>query len=160
MSNFNISEVRLLSVPLESDYKDTLYFTNTSNQESYFKGKTIKEYHNFTYQRKDKTIFVPDHYDNIYMCNYVMYKNSPYSNKWYYAFIKQLEYEDDECTKVIIETDVIQTWLFDYTIKPSFVEREHVSNDPIGLHTVPEGLETGDYVVMMLFLQILVIHIM
>ena len=145
MSNFNISEVRLLSVPLESDYKDTLYFTDKTNQEAYFKSKTIKEYSNFTYQRKDKTIYVPDHYDDIYMCNYVMYKNSSYSSKWYYAFIKQLEYESDNCTKVIIDTDVMQTWFFDYTIKPSFVEREHVSDDTIGKHTIPEGLETGEY---------------
>ena len=28
-----------------------------------------------------------------------------------------------------------------------FVEREHVSNDAVGLHTVPEGLETGEYII-------------
>ena len=32
-------------------------------------------------------------------------------------------------------------------MKPSFIEREHVSDDTIGIHTVPEGLETGPYTV-------------
>ena len=76
-----------------------------------------------------------------------MYQNKKYNNKWFYAFIKDMKYENDECTTIEIETDVIQTWLFDYEIKPSFVEREHVNDDTVGINTVPEGLETGEYVV-------------
>lgn len=147
MANENISKVYLLSVPLENDYKHTLYFTDKSGQNNYFMSKKIREYTNFTYQRKDNLIYVPAHYDDIYNCNYVMYQNSKYNNKWFYAFVKNLKYENDECTILEIETDVIQTWFFDYTIKPSFVEREHVSDDTIGLHTFPEGLETGEYVI-------------
>ena len=146
MNDENISKVYLLSVPLENDYKNTLYFTNKSNQENYFQSKVIDSYTNFTYQRKDNLIYIPDHIDNIYNCNYVMYQNSKYSNKWFYAFIKEMKYENNECTIIEIETDVIQSWLFDYIIKPSFVEREHVSDDAIGLHTVPEGVETGELI--------------
>lgn len=146
MADENISEVHLLSVPLEKDYKNTLYFTSKSNQQSYFASKKIKSYTKFTYQRKEQVIYVPDHFDNIYNANYVMYQNSKYSNKWFYAFIKNMKYENDECTIIEIEVDVMQTWMFDYTIKPSFVEREHVNDDTIGLHTVPECLETGEYI--------------
>lgn len=144
--NSNITKVYLLDVPLENDYKHTLYFTSKEEQSSFFLSKKKKEYTNFTYQRKDNLIYVPDHYDDIYNCNYVMYQNSKYSNKWFYAFIKNMKYENDECTIIEIETDCIQTWLFDYTVKPSFVEREHVNDDTIGKHTVPENLETGDYI--------------
>ena len=147
MGDENISKVYLLSVPLENDYKNTLYFTSKSNQENYFQSKVIDSYTNFTYQRKDNIIYIPDHIDHIYNCNYVMYQNSKYSNKWFYAFIKEMKYENNECTIIEIETDVMQTWMFDYEIKPSFVEREHVSDDAIGLHTVPEGLETGEFIV-------------
>ena len=153
MANENISKVYLLSVPLENDYKHTLYFTDKSSQNSYFMSKKIKEYTNFTYQRKDNLIYVPAHYDDIYNCNYVMYQNTKYNNKWFYAFVKNLKYENDECTILEIETDVIQTWLFDYTIKPSFVEKEHVSDDSIGLHTFPENLESGEYVVNSVFVD-------
>ena len=147
MNNVDISKVYLLSVPLENDYKNTLYFTSKSTQQEYFSSKILKECKNFTYLRKEQEISVPYHYDDIYTCNYVMYQNSKYNNKWFYCFVKDMRYENDECTILNIETDVIQTWLFDYTIKPSFVEREHVSDDTAGIHTVPELLETGDYIV-------------
>ena len=145
MNNPNISKVYLLDVPLENDYKNTLYFTNASSQQSYFQNNIVKSYTDFSYQRKDNIIRVPEQYDKVYNCNYVMYQNSYYSNKWFYAFITDIKYINDGMTEIKIETDVIQTWLFDYTVKSSFVEREHVSNDTVGLHTVPENVELGEY---------------
>lgn len=149
MNNENpITKVYLLSVPLENDYKNTLYFANASAQQTYFQSKIVASYNynNFTYQRKDHIIRIPTIYDNIYHCNYVMYQNSNYSNKWFYAFITKMEYINDGRTDIHIETDVMQTWLFDYTVKPSFVEREHTNNDTIGSNTVPENLEMGSYI--------------
>jgi len=146
MNKENISKVYLLSVPLDSTYKNTLYFSNKSAQQSYFESKIKKSYTGFTYLRKDNQIYVPDHIDNIYNANYVMYQNTHYKDKWFYAFIKDMRYESDDCTIIDIETDVIQTWLFEYSVLPSFIEREHVKDDTIGLHTIPEGLETGEYV--------------
>ena len=147
MNNVNISKVYLLDVPLENDYKNTLYFTNASSQQSYFQNNIVFSFTDFSYQRKDHFIRVPKQYDEVYKCNYVMYQNSAYSNKWFYAFITDIKYIDDGRTDIYIETDVIQTWLFDYNVKSSFVEREHVSDDTIGIHTVPEGLETGEYII-------------
>ena len=147
MNNANISKVYLLDVPLENDYKNTLYFTSASSQQSYFQNNIVFSFTDFSYQRKDHFIRVPKQYDEVYKCNYVMYQNSAYSNKWFYAFITDIKYVDDGRTDIFIETDVIQTWLFDYTLKSSFVEREHVSDDTIGVHTVPEGLETGEYII-------------
>jgi len=149
MNNENpITKVYLLDVPLESDYKNTFYFANASAQQSYFQSKIVASYNysDFTYQRKDHIIRIPTIYDNIYNCNYVMYQNSKYSNKWFYAFITKMEYINDGRTDIHIETDVIQTWLFDYTLKASFVEREHTNNDAIGNNTVPENLELGSYI--------------
>lgn len=146
MSN-KITEVRLLAVPLENDYIHTLYFETPAAQSTYFISKTVRSIADSSYQRKEKYISFPAGYDEISHCNYVMYRNSAYSTKWYYAFITKMEYKNDETTWIYIDTDVIQTWLFDYTVKPSFVEREHVDDDTIGAHTVPEGLETGDCIV-------------
>ena len=151
MSNF-LTEVRLLSVPLENDYKHTLYFLNRNDQTNYFLSKTatlngaplVKT--ECSYQRKDKIIRFPAHVDDLMKCNYVMYKNK--SNKWYYAFITRMDYKNDDLTEITIETDVMQTWLKgeDYVIKPSFIEREHVDSDIVGEHTTPEMLETGEFV--------------
>lgn len=146
MNNQNITKVYLLRVPLENDYKNTLYFANAQAQQTYFQSKIVKSYTDFSYQRKDDIIRIPDIYDNVYNCNYVMYQNSAYNNKWFYAFIDDMTYISDGRTDIHIETDVIQTWLFDYTVKSSFIEREHVSDDTIGLHTVPENLELGEVI--------------
>lgn len=143
----NITKVYLLNVPLENDYKHTLYFANSSDQQNYFKSRVVKSQENLSYQRKDNFIRYPANYDSLLGCNYVMYQNTNYNNKWFYAFITDMKYVDDGRTDIFIETDCFQTWLFDITVKSSFVEREHASNDTIGAHTVPEQLETGDYII-------------
>lgn len=138
------TEVYLLQTPLDKDYKNTLYFGSSSDQHAYFSSKIGKSYTDFSYQRKDSFIRIPDKFDNIMGFNYVMYKN-PDLDKWFYCFITDIKYIDEGRTDVYIQTDCVQTWLFDYEIKPSFVEREHVKIDNVGEHTVPEKLETGPY---------------
>lgn len=142
-----ITKVYLLNVPLENDYKNTLYFKSKDAQTEYFRSKIVHKSEDFSYQRKEQYIRYPKMYDELLNCNYVMYQNTEYNNKWFYAFITNIEYIDTENSKIFIETDCIQTWLFDYVVKDSFIEREHVSDDTIGIHTVPEQLETGDYTV-------------
>ena len=145
-----ISEVRLLSVPLTDDYKNTLYFESRTELDNYFNTvDKYKEYSNLSYIRKDNKLRIPTVYDDLIgQYNYVMYRNPSYKNRWFYAFIKDMQYVNDGCTDIIIETDVIQTWLHHYEVLPSFIEREHVNDDTPGLHTVPEQVELGDYICM------------
>lgn len=144
--NHDITKVYLLNVPLENDYKNTLYFENKESQQAYFHSRVVKSYTDFSYQRKDSFIRVPSHFDSLQNINYVMYQNPQHSNKWYYAFVTDIKYVQDDRTDLIIEIDYLQTWLFDYNVKESFVEREHVSDDRIGIHTYPENVELGEYI--------------
>lgn len=57
-----------------------------------------------------------------------------------------MDYINDNCTHIHIELDVFQTYQFDFIYKQCFVEREHVNDDTIGLHTQPESIEHGDYI--------------
>ena len=140
----NISKIYLLNVPLESDYKNTLFFENKEAQYKYFYSRVYKTFTECSYQRQDHTIRIDSHIDTLYKnCNYVMYQNSAYSNKWFYCFITNMEYVNDGRTNITIETDCLQTWLFDYKINNSFVEREHCISDDPGNHTIPENLEIG-----------------
>lgn len=141
-----ITKVHLLSIHLENDYKHTLFFESESAQSTYFQGKIEHSFTDFTYQRKDNKIRIGVEYDTIFNCNYVMYQNTAYSNKWFYCFITDMKYISEGVTEIYIETDVIQTYMFDIEIKKSFIEREHTKDDTTGLNTVPEGLETGEYV--------------
>ena len=137
----------LLKSPIELDNLNQLTFSNKQAQETYFLSLPKIPIEKITYQRKDNVIRFPAHIDSIMEYNYVMYQNSNYGEKWFYAFITNMEYVNDNMTLITIKTDVYQTWMFDITFKRSFVVREHTNNDTIGANIVPEGIETGDYVI-------------
>ena len=141
------SDVYLLKVPLEINDINQLTFSNATAQYNYFSSLPKKSVNNFTYQRKDSTIRYGASFDSLINYNYVMYRNDAYSNKWFYAFIEDMEYLNDNTTAIAIKTDVWQTWQFDLTFKRTFVEREHVNDDTIGSNTIDENLEIGDYVI-------------
>lgn len=146
----NITKVYLMNTLLEKDYTHTLYFESAAAQQSYFQGRkqSALTFTDFSYQRKDHIIRVPANVDTLFSAkvNYCMYQNTQYSNKWFYAFVTDMKYVDDGRTDVYIQTDCLQTWMFDISMKQSFVEREHATSDKIGSHTIEEGLELGEYV--------------
>ena len=139
--------IHLLNVPLESDYRHTYHFSSKDEQYNFFLSKKVKSLTNSSYQRRDSHIRFPANIEDLRICNYVMFQNLDFSDKWYYAFIKEMKYSNSDMTEIYIDIDVMQTWFFDYEVKSSFVEREHVKDDTIGANTVPEQLETGEYIV-------------
>ena len=141
------TEVILLKVPIEIDEKNQLTFANETAQYNYFYNLPKISFTQFTYQRKDGTLTVPWQADLLYSYNYVMYKNTAFNNKWFYAFITDIKWASPDSSILKLKTDVFQTWQFWLTYKPVFVEREHVNDDTIGAHTVPEGLDVGEYIV-------------
>ena len=140
------SDVYLLKVPLEIDNENQLTFANATAQYNYFSSLPSVGFDDFTYIRKDGVLRVPDLIDNLYEYNYVMYRNEAYSDKWFYAYITGMEYMNDNVTDISIATDTFQTWQFQLNYKPTLIEREHVNDDTIGKHTLPEDLELGEYV--------------
>lgn len=133
------------SIPLDNTYTDTILFTSKSAQESYFASKTKKVYSGLTYQRLASNsstwaIFLEDVADYFYDCNYLCFQNGGFGNKWLYAFISDILYINENCTAITFENDVMQTWLFDFEIKKSFIERMHVADDTISRNVVEEDL--------------------
>lgn len=140
------SHLNLLKCEIEIDNKNQLTFANATAQYNYFNGLNKLEVDNFTYLRKDNVIRYNAHIDSIIQYNYVMYQNTNYTNKWFYAFITKMEYVSDSVTFIYIKEDPFQTWQFDLTYKRCFVEREHTNDDGIGKNTIDEGLELGEFV--------------
>ena len=141
------TDLVLLQCPLEPDQQNQLTFANATAQYNYFNSLQKIHVDDFTYQRKDGTIRFPAHIDDVRTYNYCMYRNDAYSNKWFYAFITDMQYANDGVTMITIATDVWQTWMFDITFKRSFVEREHTNNDGVGANVLDEGLNVGKYIV-------------
>lgn len=142
------TSIKLLSgVPIDNSYKHTLYFSDKNKQFNYFNNLVKRTFESQTYQRNNKgTMRINSVADDLYDCNYIMFQNSSFGNKWFYAFITSVEYINNVVTEIKYEIDVIQTWLLDCTIKDSFVEREHSVTDNIGDNILPERVELGEYV--------------
>lgn len=141
------TNIKLLKeCPLDNTYTNTLWFADKEKQTNYFLGLVKKNFYKCSYQRQSKSMRLEARYDDIYECNYLMYQNTGHGNKWFYAFITKIEYVNETTSEVFFEIDVMQTWMFDYTLKESFVEREHSETDNIGDNIVKEDLDIGDYV--------------
>ena len=139
--------VYLCKTPLENDYKNQLTFANATAQQNYFTNLVVKTGTDYTYIKKDSTITVNYPIDEIIDCNYLFYVNTGFSNKYYYCFITNMEYVNENATRLFIETDVFQTYQFNIVKKSCFVEREHVNDDTIGNNTIKENLDLGEYVI-------------
>lgn len=142
----------LRNVPLDTTYDHTLWFDTVSQQANYFSSlsKYRLEYargNALTYVRVNRgTLKVPYKADDLYDCNYIMFRNTSFGNKWFYAFIRAIEYVNNTTTEITFELDVMQTWHFEYQMDECFVEREHSVTDNIGENTLPEDVFIGDYV--------------
>lgn len=134
------------NVPFDSTYTDTINFGSLSAQATYFANKAKYSYSNLTPIRLQNKIRLPLNADDLYDCNYVAFQNTNFGNKWFYAFISEINYIAPSTAEIAVELDVIQTWMFDYTIKPSYVIREHPNSDNVGEHLLIEPLEVGEYV--------------
>lgn len=140
------TDLYLLKVPLEIDEVNQLTFNDKTAQYNYFNSLPKLTVDDFTYQRQDDTVRFGASFDDVITYNYCMYRNNEFSDKWFYAYITDVIWKSPNSTDIKIKTDVWQTWQFDLSYKPVFVEREHVNDDTVGLHTVPENLELGEYV--------------
>ena len=86
-------------------------------------------------------------YSTCIYANYIAFKNPHYGNKWYFAFVNKVKFENPEVTTIEFKVDVFSTWYSSFSIGKAFIEREHVSDDTFGKHTIPEGLDTGEFVI-------------
>lgn len=137
----------LKNVPLDPDYEKTLYFDDEQTQYDYFKSKrdTTLSWENRQYQKVGKgTLRVKALADKLYDCNYLMFQNRKYGNgnKWFYAFIREVRYINDDTSEIVYTLDVMQTWLFQYkdNMEECYVEREHTVSDERYEHLVPEDI--------------------
>lgn len=148
MQVFPDSEIRILrGCPCDPDYEHTLYFGTKAAQYNYFVGLTKYRVQNATYQRaKRGRIRVEYKCDDLYDCNYIMFQNTAFGNKWFYGFIDDLTYINNVTTEITYTIDVLQSWLFDFSLQECFVSREHSATDVAGENLVPENLETGTMV--------------
>lgn len=143
------SEVYILkNVPLEPSFDHTIWFDSPEQQATAFTTYALAFYFNkVSYQRYPRPYITLDKTaDDLYDCNYMMFRNTAYGTKWFYAFITQIEYISNTTSRIYYTIDPMQTYLFDVNVGECFVEREHAMTDAIGDNLNPESFELGEYV--------------
>lgn len=120
------SQLYLLeNVDLDPDFNFTIDFENIEKQNEYFDNKKtiiLLPNEDYSYIRVDETIKVEKNIDELDNINYLYYINN---EKRYYAFITRKQYVSESVTRIYFKIDVFQTFMFDYEIQESFIDREH-----------------------------------
>ena len=144
------STIKLFSgVPLDNSYRNTLYFADEAAQLSYFASAgagLVATLNNQMYQRVSQGVCkVQLAFGTAYTVNYMAFKNTDFENKWFYAFVNDVKYINNNVCEIDYELDVMQTFLFDVDVLPCLVEREHANVDTIGANILPEQFDVGEY---------------
>ena len=136
----------LTNIPIDSNYENSLDFQTELEQRTYFLSQTPVHSQIGATRVRDGVISVNKLSDELLSANYLMFQNLNFSTKWFYAFITDVEYINNNMSYVYYQIDDIQTWLFDVELKECFVEREHTSTDGMFEHLVDEGINVSEYV--------------
>lgn len=135
-------------VPLDIGYEHTIYMSDRTAQYNIIHSYTKYSLNNQSYQRVARNyIRVAYCADDLQDCNYMMFRNTSYGSKWFYAFITEILYINDNTSEIKYELDVMQTYYFDYELGRCFVEREHSLTDYLYESQTEEGLDPGDMIV-------------
>lgn len=133
-------------IKLDKEYQNCLTYTETQMVNLCIANKVV-EGNNYSFIREEKNVIkVPYSYGTCLKCNYMAFQNSDYDNKWYFCFIDRIEFISPDATKIYYTVDEFSTWFDYWHVNQCFVVREHTMDDSVGANTIPEGLDTGDYV--------------
>lgn len=145
------SDVLLLKgIPLDISQEHSIVFNTKTMQTNYFNDDRFVKFRftDYSYQRYGLGVIkVEKTTDDLYDVNYMMFRNTAFGNKWFYAFVTKLEYINNVTTAVHYKIDPLQTWQFDFDVDQCFVVREMPTEDYANEQLVDEPLETGEYVV-------------
>lgn len=147
MATARATTLRLIrGIGFSDDYENVVLFSTVGEQTEYFLSKSGIEFEEHSYQRVESGyVKLTAQYDTVYRYPYMMFKNTSMQDKWWYAFVDSVEYINDKTVGVRYHIDVMQSYMFNYTLGESFVVREHPSTDVPGDNLVPEGIFYGDY---------------
>lgn len=135
------------NIKLDKEYKNVLDYSETEML-SLINENKVAESNSYSFIRVDENkIKVGWSYNDCVKGNYIAFQNPTYNNKWFFAFVDRIEYLSDNASIIYYTIDVHSTWFDYWDPKACYIIREHVTDDTVGIHTFPEQIEVGDYVI-------------
>lgn len=137
------------NVGWDNTYQDVRWFTTEAQRQAYLSPKLIGQWTQCSIVSPGRSFKVTGHLNDVLVGNYVSFTNNGIGTpeRTFYAFIISVNYVNVNTVEIQYEIDWIQTFLFEFNIESCLVEREHVNDDTVGANTLPEQLDTGEYVV-------------
>lgn len=144
MATLNSEIILVKNIKLDKDYVNVLSYSESEMLELCRKNAVAIQNDYSFIRQNNNSIYSNFSYEQCLQANYIAFQNKDYSNKWFFAFIDEVVYTGEQNTEIKYTIDSWSTW-FDYWQKqPCFINRQHVNNDTIGLHTIPENLDVGE----------------
>lgn len=141
--------------PCDRSYNNTIYFESKLTQWAYFRDLVTHTFTNQYYQRYNRGYLrIQANAEDLYEVNYMVFSNSynltptaipPNSAKIFYCFVDNIEYINENVTEIHYTIDIMQTYMFDYTLGECFVEREHSLTDNLFENRIPEDFDANDF---------------
>ena len=138
----------LHNVPLDANYENTVWYSNEQEQYNDFIQYSKIHFDNTMYSSPSKGVLrVQATYAQLLDCNYLMFKNTSFENKWLYAFIYRVNYVSNEVTDIYFTIDVMQSWLkqIQFSGDKTFIAREIPTEDEVWTWQIPEDVQAGFY---------------
>lgn len=131
--------------PWNSDLKNVQSYPSRAEQISTIQGLLSHKYEHINIIRRDSDLILKGVNEDLTQCNYLMYQNKDISNKWYFAFIDNVQYNSLNSVIISHTIDVWQTYQFDITYYKNLIVRAHVakSADTVGRWLAPEPISVA-----------------
>lgn len=152
------TDITLTNVPWNNDYRDIVYFETTNDLNNYINRNTSANITlKGTYAKATEPILLSTPFNVANRFNYVRVYNPAQpiqgdTPKYFYYFITDVRYVAPNTTAIIVQLDVVQTYIRNVRFGRSYIERGHIGianednyrNYGRDFLTVPEGIDVGD----------------
>ena len=128
----------------DNNYDYIKTFTSKDLQNEFFNTLSFIEIEEHEYIKEHESFKIKISYDELVSegVNYITFNNG---YKDIYAFIISKEYVNSQVTRINYEIDVIQTFMFDFSIKNSFINRKVCNINEIS--DFDEGIDIGEHII-------------
>lgn len=133
------------NIHIDRQYTNVLSYSEAQMLEL-CQANLVAQADNYSFLRPTGSIMAGFTYAQCLQANYIAFQNPDYSNKWFFAWIDDVIYKGDKNTEITFTIDAWSTWFDKWNKKVCFINRQHVNDDTIGLHTIPENLDVGEVI--------------
>lgn len=135
-------------IPWDNTYADIRWFSSESERTTFLNSQLAGQWGSCSIVKTGQTIKLTGQQTDWMSCNYMSFINNGLGvGKTFFAFIKSVNYINNNTFEVEYEIDWIQSYLFDIDFETCLVEREHVNDDTFGKYLLQENIGFGEYAV-------------